>query len=75
MSDYDGLHLCEDCGDAYTLGRFCTSCAQQRSIDATESVFFYPEDEVDPCADGDHDWVEVNDGMCYECRRCGLIDC
>lgn len=31
--DFDGLNLCETCGDAYTRGRLCTSCAQQKAID------------------------------------------
>lgn len=29
----DGLHLCENCEDAYTRGTLCTSCARQKAID------------------------------------------
>lgn len=29
----DGLNLCEVCGDAYTRGRLCRSCAEQKAID------------------------------------------
>lgn len=36
MSDFDGLRLCENCGDAYTLGRLCRSCREQEMIDAAE---------------------------------------
>lgn len=31
--DFDGLYLCEVCGDAYTRGRLCRSCAEQKAID------------------------------------------
>lgn len=30
---FDGLHLCENCHDAYTTGRLCVNCAQQEAID------------------------------------------
>lgn len=33
MSIFDGLHLCENCGDAYTLGRLCRACRDQEMID------------------------------------------
>lgn len=40
MSDgYDGLKLCIDCGDAYTLGSRCTSCAQQHMIDNDDGPY------------------------------------
>lgn len=29
----DELNLCEKCGDAYTLGSLCRSCAEQEQID------------------------------------------
>jgi len=37
MSDYDGLHLCEACEDAYTTGRLCRSCNDQYMIDNWEA--------------------------------------
>lgn len=30
--EYDGIKLCEQCGE-YTTGRLCNSCAQQELID------------------------------------------
>lgn len=29
----DGLHICEVCGDRYTLGHICPDCARQQWID------------------------------------------
>lgn len=34
----DGLNLCEDCGGAYTLTRYCRLCEEQRMIDAGHDV-------------------------------------
>jgi len=48
MSDYDYLSVCEACGDAYTLGRLCRSCADQYMIDNAEADDpwkLFPEDE------------------------------
>lgn len=30
--DYDGIKLCEQCGE-YTTGRLCNSCREQEAID------------------------------------------
>lgn len=46
----DNLRVCEDCGDAYTLGRFCTTCLHQRMIDSAEAAF---DDLYDIPEDGD----------------------
>jgi len=76
MSDYDGLHVCEVCGDAYTTGRLCTNCAHQKMIDDAESS---PIEEPwdDLCQLEGHDWqtVIIFGEECEECQRCGVIDC
>lgn len=55
--DYDGLHLCAGCGDAYTTGKYCRSCAEQIAIDNDpmagydalhyDPVFGYDNDDED----------------------------
>jgi len=77
MSDtYDGLHLCKDCGDAYTTGDYCTNCAHQRMIDNAE-LSNSQEDWENLCQLDGHDWqtVYIFGEECEECQRCGLIDC
>lgn len=58
MSDWDGLHGCDKCGND-TTGRLCTSCAEQEMIDA---------DDMDDSGD---DWV---DESCKVCGGSGMED-
>jgi len=75
MSDYDGLHLCLDCGDAYTTGDYCTSCAHQRMIDSDPGPYDGGmEDEYDdrePCEKWGHKWSEPDGNGTVYCDRCG----
>jgi len=48
----------------------CTDCLWENPQPEPE---YDPTD--DPCTWGEHDWKEVFDGGCFECQRCGLLDC
>jgi len=37
MAYWDGLHLCEACGDAYTTGQLCRTCHEQYMMDNYEA--------------------------------------
>lgn len=87
MSDYDDLHLSEDCGDVETTGRYCRSCAGQRAIDRAESSpsfivrlefrEFLPDSDYEPGQECEHAFETryCADGTEFdECVYCGLID-
>lgn len=33
ITDIDGLHICQNCGDKYTMGELCEDCRRQKWID------------------------------------------
>lgn len=57
---WDGLKLCETCGDAYTTGRLCVSCAFQKMIDNAEGG------ENGGDIDYDVDWYTEQEGEISE---------
>lgn len=63
MNDYDGLHLCEICEDAYTTGTLCTSCARQQMIDNADLSMVY--DALYEYDDED-EYSEYQDGYWYD---------
>lgn len=70
----DGLRLCEDCGDAYTTGRYCTSCAHQRMIDAAESdpedIHWLIDEQPDAMSENIED-IDDGDMLDFiECPKC-----
>jgi len=68
MNDYDGLNLCAACGDAYTTGTLCTSCAHQQMIDNADLSMVYDALHYDPVYgyDDDDDFDADDFGVDYE---------
>lgn len=55
-ADYDGIKLCEKCGE-YTTGRLCRSCAEQEMIDNDPMTGYgvYGSEPGDGYYDDDYD--------------------
>ena len=56
----DQLNLCANCGDAYTLGRLCRSCAEQEAIDNDNYAGGYDMEE-DAWDRENEEWDDLED--------------
>jgi len=71
MSDYDGLHLCAECGDAYTTGTLCRSCAAQRAIDNDPMTDYVPiTDMMNSLYDDGWDYEHI---ITISAKKCGHL--
>jgi len=67
MSEYDGIRLCEKCGE-YTMSILCTSCQQQQQIDDdTKPIISIPDfdDDDDSLYYEDYDDDDDDDYLNY----------
>lgn len=64
-AEYDGIKLCEKCGE-YTTGRLCRSCAKQEMIDndsmaGYDAIHYDPVYGYDDDDDDDYPWGDEFD--------------
>lgn len=58
MMEYDGIKLCEKCGE-YTTGRLCRSCAFQEMIDSSPEPDYPSESDIDKAEDDEREyWLQ-----------------